>query len=279
MRSDRVPQATPSPIPSSTPKRIVIEKPGNLRLPGRVWLRRRVPARSALAALALCLSSAQLTQVAAAALPLPKPAPPEQSSKSASKKGADSAKSDAKPEKNAYDFYLPGPDGKDVPLSNFKGKFIVIVNLARKSSYNEQLPALIKLNDTYKDKGIVVIGVPSNDFGAAEPGTDAEIQKAYADAKVDFPVMAVSKLSGDDALPIAGYLTKSKGAPAGGPVHWNYTKFVIDKKGNVIARLSPDVAPDSPEMLSTLDQILDGTYKPPKKGGGDKPGEGDDDDE
>ena len=184
---------------------------------------------------------------------------------------------EGKEEKTAYDYNLPGADGKDIPVANYKGKYIVIVNLARKSSYNDQLPALIKLNDTYKNKGLVVIGIPSNDFGGEEPGKDAEIQKAYLDVKVDFPVMAVSKVSGDDALPIATFLTKSKGAPAGGPVHWNYTKFIIDKKGAVVARLGPDVAPDSPEFLSTIDQVLDGTFKPAKKG--DKAGNGDEDDD
>lgn len=187
----------------------------------------------------------------------------------------------SKAEKNAYDFTLPGVDGKDVPLSSFKGKYILIVNLGRKSAYGEQLPGLIKLNDAYKDKGLVVIGVPSNQFGLAEPGTPEEIQKAYADAKVDFPVMAVSKITGDDELPLYGYLTKSKKAPAGGPVHWNYTKFVVDKNGNVIARLDPDVAPDSAEMKATIDQVLDGTYKPKKAEGkpGAKPAEDDDDDD
>jgi glutathione peroxidase len=125
----------------------------------------------------------------------------------------------------------------------------------------------------------VVIGIPSNDFGAAEPGTALEVQKAYTDAKVDFPVMSLSKVSGDDELPLFTYLTKSKGAPAGGAVHWNYTKFIVDKKGNVIARLEPDVAPDSAEMLATIDQILDGTYKPKKAGGKPKPDADDDDDE
>lgn len=166
-----------------------------------------------------------------------------------------------KPQKNAYDYSLPGADGKDVPLSSFKGKYVLVVNLARKSSYNDQLATLIKESEEFKDKGLVIIGVPSNDFGSAEPGTEGEIQKAYTDAKVPFPVMAVSKVSGDDALPFYQYLTKSKGVPAGGPVHWNYTKFVVDKDGKVIARLSPDVAPDSPEMLATLTQIVDGTYK------------------
>jgi glutathione peroxidase len=192
---------------------------------------------------------------------------PDHSKSGKDKKDADAAKaSDATTaaQKNAYDYSLPGPDGKDVPLSRFKGKYILVVNLGRKSSYNDQLPALIKLNDTCKDKGLVVIGVPSDDFGAAEPGTDAEIQKAYAGAKVDFPIMSVSKISGEEELPFYAYLTKGSGAAAGGPVHWNYTKFIIDKKGNVLVRLSPDVAPDSPEMLSIIDQILDGRYKPKK---------------
>jgi glutathione peroxidase len=187
----------------------------------------------------------------------------------------------SKPEKTAYDYVLPGADGKNVPLTNFKGKFLLIVNLARKSGYNAQLAALEKDYETYKDKGLVVIGVPSNDFGAAEPGTDKEIQKAYADAKVTFPVMAVSKLAGDDVIPFYLYLTKSKDAPAAGPVHWNYTKFFVNKEGKVIARLGQDVTPDSPEMISTIEQILDGRFKP-KKGGKEGPpsdGGGDDDDE
>jgi glutathione peroxidase len=173
---------------------------------------------------------------------------------------------DAKGEKNAYSYSLAGSDGKDVPLASFKGKIILVVNLARNSSYNEQLPALTKLSEKYQDKGLVVIGVPSNDFGAAEPGTDAEIQKFYkTDNKVPFPVMASSRLLGEETIPFYEYLTKGKAAPPGGSVHWNYTKFVIDKSGKVIARLEPDVAPDSPEMLSTIEQILSGTYKPKPK--------------
>ena len=222
--------------------------------------------------------------------PQARSAPPAPSAKLASSKngaakahapvGDKESKAPEKPEKTAYDFNLPGPDGKDVPLSSFKGKYLVIVNLARKSTYNEQLAALIKLNDTYKDKNVVVLGIPSNDFGTSEPGTGPEIQKAYADAKVDFPIMGVSKLSGDDELPFFAFLTKGKNVPPGGPVAWNYTKFILDNKGKVVVRLSPDVAPDSPEMLSTLDQVLAGTYKPKKSPG--KPGEGapsDDDDD
>jgi glutathione peroxidase len=118
------------------------------------------------------------------------------------------------------------------------------------------------LSETYKDKGLVIIGVPSNDFGTAEPGTDTEIQKFYkTDNKVPFSVMARSSLIGDDKIPLYDYLTKGKTPPTGGNVHWNYTKFLIDKNGKLITRLEPDVAPDSPEMLTTLDQIFSGTYK------------------
>ena len=185
----------------------------------------------------------------------------------------------AKPEKTAYDYNLPGVNGKDVPLTSFKGKYLLVVNLARKSSYNAQLSSLVKDYETYKDKGLIVIGVPSNDFGASEPGTDSEIQKAYADAKVTFPIMAVSKLTGDQEIPFYHYLTKSEGAPAGGNVHWNYTKFIVDKNGKVIARLEPDVTPDSPEMISTISQILDGRYKPKKSAKKDASSSSDDDDD
>lgn len=180
-----------------------------------------------------------------------------------------------KKDKTVYDFELPGSDGKGVPLSSFKGKTLLVVNLGRNSSYNSQLAGLQKLSETYKDKGLVVIGVPSNEFGAAEPGTEAEIQKAYkVDAKVTFPVMAKSTLTGDMALPFYSFMTSGKSAPEPGPVHWNYTKFIIDKTGKVVARLGSDVAPDSSEMLSTLDQILDGTFKPKKAGGEGGPGGG-----
>ncbi len=221
--------------------------------------------------------------VPASGVPAKTLAPPPAKSPAGKKKAPEVAAAkagDDKPQKTAYDFNLPGPDGKDVPLSSFKGKYLVIVNLARKSTYNEQLAGLIKLNDTYKTKDVVVIGVPSNDFGAGEPGTGPEIQKAYADAKTDFPVMGLAKVSGEDQLPFYLFMTKGKTAPPGGPVHWNYTKFIIDKKGTVLARLDPDVAPDSPEMFSTLDQILDGKFKPKKAGAKpDAPAEGDDDDE
>ena len=178
------------------------------------------------------------------------------------------------PEKIAYDYELPGADGKGVPLSTYKGKVLLIVNVARNSSYNTQLVGLEKLSEQYKDKGLIVIGVPSDEFGAAEPGTDPEIDKIYkVDDKVTFPIMAKSALTGNQELPFYQYLTKAKAVPENGPVHWNYTKFIVDKTGKVVIRLGPDVAPDSPEMQSMLEQVLSGRFKP-RRAGGDRPGGG-----
>jgi glutathione peroxidase len=205
----------------------------------------------------LLLASLLLAVFTASALPK-KTAPRGATSAAASE---DAGKS-AKPEKTAYDYVLPSADGKNIPVASFKGKYLLIVNLARQSSYNSQLPALIKLSETYRDRGLVVIGVPSNDFGASEPGSDQEIQKFYADAKASFLVTAVSKLTGDDALPLYLYLAHPAATAPAETVHWNYTKFFIDPGGKMIARLDPDVAPDSPEMLATVEQILAKRYKP-----------------
>ncbi len=165
-------------------------------------------------------------------------------------------------EPTAYSFSLPGSDGKDIPLSTFRGRYLLLVNLARESTYSAQLQPLVAISETYKARGLTVVGVPSNDFGASEPGTDGEIQKYYAGAKVPFIVSAPAKLSGDDALPLYGFLTKAQGKAPADPVHWNYTKFIIGPDGKLIARLDPDVAPDSAEMKATLEQILEHRYKP-----------------
>src|ERR1700736_5751653 len=130
-------------------------------------------------------------QIAAAQKKAPeKPKSTEASAERGGGRAARREETTDKSEKSVLDYELPGADGKGVPFATYKGKVILVVNLARNSSYNEQLPALTKLSEKYQDKGLVVIGIPSNDFGAAEPGTDAEIQKFYkADNKVSFPVM------------------------------------------------------------------------------------------
>jgi glutathione peroxidase len=170
-----------------------------------------------------------------------------------------------KPEKTIYDYSLVGFDGKEVPLSTFKGKVLVIVNLASQSIFKNQLSALDALQKTYKDKGLVVLGVPSNDFGALEPGTDAEIQKIYTnDLHVDFPLFTRVSVRGKDQSPVYGFLTGNKKDKTGGDVHWSYTKFIVDRTGKVAARFEPEVAPDAPELQAAVENMLAGTFKPAK---------------
>jgi glutathione peroxidase len=167
-------------------------------------------------------------------------------------------------EKTIYDYSLVGFDGKEVPLSTFKGKVLVIVNLASQSTLKNQLGSLETLQKTYKDKGLVVLGLPSNDFGALEPGTDAEIQKIYNnDLHVDFPLFSRVSVRGKDQSPLYKFLTSDKKNKTGGDVHWSYTKFIVDRAGKVVARFEPDVAPDSPELQATVEDVVAGTFKPP----------------
>ena len=181
-----------------------------------------------------------------------------------------------KPEKTVYDYSLVGFDKKEVPLSTFKGKVLVIVNLASQSIFHDQIALLEELQKTYKDKGLIVIGIPCNDFGAQEPGTDAEIQKAYVDnMHVSFPVFARASVRGKDQTALYGFLTGGKGSTAG-DVHWSYTKFVVDRAGKVVARFEPHVAPNAPDLRVTIEDVLAGKFKPAApKGDDDKKDSGD----
>ena len=168
-------------------------------------------------------------------------------------------------EPSLYDYTLPSADGTSMPLSSFRGKTILLVNLARHSEYASQLAALDALSKKYTGKGLVVLGVPCNDFGTEEPGTDKEVRDFYAAQKLSFQVLSRAPLRGVQELPLYTFLTSGKAMPPGGDVHWNFTKFLINGKGEVVARFDPDVAPDSSELTSTLEQVLNGTYTPPKK--------------
>ena len=167
-------------------------------------------------------------------------------------------------EKTVYDYSVVTFDNKEVSLSTFKGKALLIVNLASQSIFRDQIASLDELQRTYKDKGLVVIGIPSNDFGAQEPGTDAEVQKIYSnDFHLSFPVFARASVRGKDQAALYVFLTGDKKGTTGGDVHWSYTKFVVDRTGKVVARFEPHVAPSSPELQVTIEDVLAGKYKPP----------------
>lgn len=181
--------------------------------------------------------------------------------------------------KSIYDYSLVALDGKVVPLSTYKGKVLLIVNLASKSIYNDQIAALNDLQKSYSDKGLVILGIPSADFGSQELPDSTAIEKYYHDtAKASFTVFSKACLRGTDEIPLAHFLTDPKEGTPGGDIHWNFTKFLVDREGKPILRYESDADPADPDFRVTLEKVLNGTYK--KKGNGDKKaGPADDDDD
>jgi glutathione peroxidase len=170
------------------------------------------------------------------------------------------------PHKTVYDYSLVGSDGKLLPLSTYKGKVILMVNLASQSIYNNQIGALEELQKTYADKGLVILGIPSSDFGAEELADDAAIQKYYVEAQhVNFAVVSKTSLRGKDAIPLVRFLTDAKDGTGGGEIHWNFTKFVIDREGKPVMRCETDSDPADPEFRVSLEQVLNGSFKKKKE--------------
>lgn len=158
---------------------------------------------------------------------------------------------------NIYNFTLPNIDGKSMPLADFKGKVVLMVNVASRCGYTPQYTALEALYEKYKDQGFVILGFPANNFGAQEPGTNEEI-KTFCSRKynVTFPMYSKVSVKGDDQTPLYKYLTKDTSASISGDVKWNFTKFLVDRQGNVVQRFEPAVTPDSSDVTSAVEKLL-----------------------
>ena len=160
--------------------------------------------------------------------------------------------------KSIYDFTMNSIDGQPVSLKSYKGKVVLLVNVASKCGYTPQYAGLEKLYEKYKDKGFVIVGVPANSFAQQEPGTNEEI-KTFCSRKynVSFPMMSKVSVLGDDKTPLYRYLTDTQTDPKfGGDIKWNFTKFLFDRKGNPVARFEPAVTPDSPEVQAAVESAL-----------------------
>jgi glutathione peroxidase len=157
---------------------------------------------------------------------------------------------------SVYDFTLNSIDGAATPLSSFKGKVVLLVNVASKCGYTPQYAGLEKLYETYKDKGFVIVGVPANNFGAQEPGSNEEIKTFCSrNYNVTFPMMSKVSVKGTDTAPLYQYLT-DKTSKTGGDIKWNFTKFLVDKKGNVINRFESAVTPEAAELVKAVEAAL-----------------------
>lgn len=164
----------------------------------------------------------------------------------------------AAPAKSIYDFTMNSIDGQPVNLGNYKGKVVLLVNVASKCGFTPQYAGLEALYEKYKDRGFVIVGVPANNFAQQEPGTDAEI-KTFCSRKynVTFPMMSKVSVLGDDKTPLYVFLTdKSANPTVGGDIKWNFTKFLFDRNGKPVARFEPAVTPDSPEVTSAIEGAL-----------------------
>ena len=160
--------------------------------------------------------------------------------------------------KSIYDFTMKSIDGQQISLGSYSGKVVLLVNVASKCGFTPQYTALEALYLKYKDRGLVIVGIPANNFGSQEPGTNEEIKKFCSNKyNVTFPMMAKVSVLGDDETPLYQFLTdKSTNPQIGGDIKWNFTKFLFDRDGKPVARFEPAVTPDSPQVTAAVESAL-----------------------
>lgn len=154
---------------------------------------------------------------------------------------------------SVYDFTLNSIEGMPAPLSGYRGKVLLLVNVASYCGYTPQYKGLEALYEKYKDRGLVVIGFPANNFGEQEPGSNSEIkdfcERTY---HVKFPMYAKVSVNGADKTPLYQYLTSAMG----GDIQWNFTKFLVARDGKLLRRFEPEVTPDSADLTAALEKAL-----------------------
>jgi len=156
---------------------------------------------------------------------------------------------------DAYDFSFNSIDGAPLPLTSFKDKVVLVVNTASKCGLTPQYEGLEKLYSDYKDKGLVVLGVPSNQFAGQEPGTDAEIADfCTTNFSVDFPMTSKTDVKGDEAHPFYKWAKDTLGEPAE-PV-WNFHKLLVGKDGKLIRAFGPRTEPLDGEITGAIEAAL-----------------------
>ena len=156
-----------------------------------------------------------------------------------------------------YDFTLNSIDGKPAPLAAYKGKVLLVVNVASRCGFTPQYTALEATYEKYKDQGFVILGFPANNFGGQEPGTNAEI-KTFCASKymVTFPLYSKVSVKGEDQTPLYHYLTTDANPTLAGDIKWNFTKFLVDRNGSVVQRFEPATKPDAPEVIAAIEKAL-----------------------
>jgi glutathione peroxidase len=157
---------------------------------------------------------------------------------------------------SVYDITVKDIKGADTSLSAYKGKVLLIVNVASKCGFTKQYTGLEALYAKYKDQGLVVLGFPCNQFGGQEPGTEAEIAE-FCSLKFDvkFPLFSKIEVNGPGRAPLYTFLS-GEGAKFPGKIGWNFNKFLVGRDGQVIARYESKVAPESEELVKVVEAAL-----------------------
>lgn len=165
--------------------------------------------------------------------------------------------------KSPLDFTMKDIDGKDVALSKYKGKVLLIVNVASKCGLTPQYDQLQQLHEKYRDKGLAILAFPANNFMGQEPGTNAEIKEfCQTKFKVGFDLFSKVSVKGDDACELYKYLTtRSQDTRKRGDIEWNFAKFLVDREGNLVERFNPRVKPDDAALVKAVEEAL-GEKKP-----------------
>jgi glutathione peroxidase len=160
---------------------------------------------------------------------------------------------------SVYDFSAQSLDGQNVPLAQYRGQVLLIVNTASKCGFTPQYTGIEKLYRAYKDRGVTVLGFPCNQFGAQEPGGSAEIaQFCNLNYGVSFPLFAKIDVNGPNAHPLYKFLKRAKGGILGalglGAIKWNFTKFLVDREGRVVDRFGSATTPEN--LAPAIDKLL-----------------------
>jgi glutathione peroxidase len=159
---------------------------------------------------------------------------------------------------SVLDFSMKNIDGKPTDLAQYKGKVLLVVNVASKCGLTPQYEGLEATYRKYKDKGFEVLAFPANEFGKQEPGTDAEIKEfCTGNYDVTFPVFSKIVVKGDGIHPLYAFLTEKDSNPKfAGPIGWNFAKFLVNRKGEVIARFEPRAKPDDASIVAAIEKAL-----------------------
>lgn len=200
------------------------------------------------------LSTLALTAVVTASMLQAQPAKPPAATPAAPAPKAEPAQPAAKPAADGYvlNHKVKAIDGAEVDLNKYKGKVVLIVNVASRCGFTPQYKQLEDLHKAKSGQGLVVLGFPANNFGGQEPGSDEEIKK-FCESKfnVTFPMFSKISVKGADQHALFKQLAAAKGEPK-----WNFTKYLIDREGKVVERFESSISPTSSEVTETIDKLL-----------------------